>query len=127
MHEWSICESLVRAVRDELGQCKQGRPRLVRARVAIGGLHQVVPDNLLAAYEALTRETDLAGSALCITHLPVTAVCDECGWSGEVKPPLFVCGACGRGRLRLTGGKELALDRIEVEVNDEPDRNQGLP
>lgn len=118
MHEFSICEGLVRAVRQEMK--KHGAPAgsLRRARVVVGALHQIVPENLEFAYEVLVRDTEAAGSRIELRVVPITAKCGACGWTGTVTPPVFLCGACNSGDLELTTGKELYLDNLEIEQDD---------
>jgi len=113
VHEFSIAQTIVKAV---LAELKKVRPaRLVRARVVAGGLHQLVPANLTFAYEVLTKDTPAAGSVLNIRNVPITAECRQCHWRGEIRGALFVCGRCKAGDIEITGGRELYLDSIEVE------------
>ena len=113
VHEFSIAQTIVRAV---LAELKKVRPsRLVRARIVAGSLHQLVPDNLTFAYEVLTKDTPAAGSVLNIRNVPITAECRLCHWRGEIQGALFVCGRCQAGDIEITGGRELYLDSIEVE------------
>lgn len=117
MHELSICETLVKAAQAELKKLPPGA-RLKTVRVAAGKLHQIVPENMTFAYEALTQGTPLAGSVLTITPLPISARCRACGWSGAIQDLVFTCGACGAGDLEITGGRELYLENLEVEEDD---------
>jgi hydrogenase nickel incorporation protein HypA/HybF len=84
----------------------------------VGALHQIVPENLKFAYEVLTRETPAAGSELMMVSVPITAQCRACGWKGEIRSPLFLCGACNSGEIELIGGKELYLDNLEIDQDD---------
>lgn len=115
MHEFSICESIVRAVLEELQ--RHGGPdrvRLVSARIVVGRLRQIVPETLRFAYEVFTRETAAAGSALEIRTVPATAECRACGWKGEISGAAFVCESCGGVDLDARGGTELHLESLEV-------------
>ena len=117
VHEFSIAQTIVQAV---LAELKKVQPaRLVRARIVAGGLHQLVPDNLTLAYEVLTKDTPAAGSALNIRHVPIMIECRQCHWRGEIRGALFVCGRCKVGDIEITGGRELYLDSIEVEQDDQ--------
>lgn len=118
MHEFAIGENIVRAAVEGFERASP-RPRALRAaRVVVGGLHQVVPDNLHMAYEVLSRGTPIEGSRLELRHVPVTARCRRCGWSGEITVPLFACGACASGEIDVLTGKELYLENLEVESDD---------
>jgi len=114
MHEFGIGEELVAAVVTELTRFSP-LPRLQKVRVVVGGLRQVIPDNLLFAYEVLSRDTPAAGSALEIEILPLRGECTDCGWQGEITLPVFQCGSCGAYAMRTLGGMELYLDSLEIE------------
>jgi len=114
MHEFGIGQELVAAVVSELERFSLS-PRLHKVRVVVGGLRQIIPDNLLFAYEVLSRDTPAAGSALEIETLPPRGECAECGWQGEIALPVFQCGACGAFAVRTLGGMELYLESLEIE------------
>jgi len=117
MHEFGIGEELVAAVVSELARFSPP-PHLLKVRVVVGGLRQVIPDNLAFAYEVLTRDTPAAGSALEIQILPLQGECSGCGWQGEIVLPVFQCGACGAFAVRTLGGMELYLDSLEIEGDE---------
>ncbi|NOY80651.1 MAG: hydrogenase maturation nickel metallochaperone HypA [Kiritimatiellaeota bacterium] len=126
MHEFSICEQLVRVIGEELARVNSERPvHLLRARVAVGRLRQIVPENLRFAFEVLTRDTPAEGASLELREIPVTATCGGCGWHGEVEPNRFVCPECGGTNLEAHTGRELFLESLEIE-DDEPDNHQSL-
>lgn len=114
MHEFGIGQELVAAVTAELARFSPS-PRLNRVRVVVGGLRQVVPDNLCFAYEVLSRDTPAAGSVLEIETLPLRGECADCGWQGEIALPVFQCASCGAFAVRTLGGMELYLESLEIE------------
>lgn len=118
MHEFSICEGIVRAALDEMSRHGVAAGSLRTTRIVVGALHQVVPANLDFAYEVLTRDTAAAGSKLEIRAVPVTARCRGCGWTGDIQSPLFLCGACNSGDIELITGKELYVENLEIEKDD---------
>jgi len=115
MHELSICRGLVRAALEEFEKLEPRPKRLTRVRVVAGELHRLVPDCLATAYEVLTRDTPAEGSALELETVPVTGRCLRCGWQGEIRPPVFQCPRCEAFDIELEKGRELYLDRLEVE------------
>jgi hydrogenase nickel incorporation protein HypA/HybF len=118
MHEFSICEGIVRAAVDEMSRHGARSGSLRKTRIVVGALHQVVPANLEFAYEVLTRDTPASGSSLEIRPVPVTAKCPACGWTGSIQSPLFVCGACNSGEIELITGRELYVENLEIEEDD---------
>jgi hydrogenase nickel incorporation protein HypA/HybF len=117
MHEFSICQGIVDAVVEEMGKLDPA-PRLVKTRVVVGALRQVVPDYLTFAYETLTKGTPAEGSALEIVPSPAGVKCRKCTWSGEMQRVGFQCGACGSLDVEVTGGADLYLDSLEVETDE---------
>lgn len=118
MHELTICQRLVDAVQMEVARLPAPPPRLVSVRVRVGCLRLIVPETLRCAYEILARDTVAAGSSLEIVATPATGCCRACGWEGDVTPDALRCRSCGAGALTLTGGKELRLEALEVEADD---------
>jgi hydrogenase nickel incorporation protein HypA/HybF len=118
MHEFSICEGLVDAALREMDKLDPPPSRLLRVRVVMGRLHQIVPDYLEQAFEVLTRGTPAQGAKMEMETRPVVGRCNACGWEGDVEPPFFRCGACETFDLEVVKGKELYLDHMEVEYDD---------
>ena len=116
MHEFGIGEELVAAVVAELAHYAPAR--LTRVRVVVGGLRQIVPDNLAFAYEVLSRDTPAAGSMLEIVELLLRGQCADCGWEGELHGAVFQCAACEAFNIRTLGGMELYLDALELEEDE---------
>ena len=114
MHELSLCESVLRTVLAELARQAAGA-RLLKVRVAVGGLRQVVPESLTFAYEALSAGTRAEGSTLEIVEVPITARCRKCAWEGRIEARLFYCGACRAADVEVLTGKELYLESLEID------------
>jgi hydrogenase nickel incorporation protein HypA/HybF len=119
MHEFSLCEGIVSGVRQELEKIEQKPARLLKTRIVVGGLHQIVEDTLVFAYEVLTRDTPMKGSVLEILKKAVTCKCRDCAWSGEIIQPLFRCGVCTSGNVEIISGNELYIESLEVDVNEQ--------
>ena len=126
MHEFAIGEQLVAAVRSELAALHPPPRRLLRVRVVAGRFRQIAPESLCLAYDLLTRDTPLAGSALELTQPPVHLTCRACGQEAEADSPVPLCPACGSAEVDVRGGLELYLDSLEVEP-DERDHDPSLP
>lgn len=119
MHEFSICRSLVEAVLEEYEALDPSAKGLKTVRVVVGGMHQIVPEYLVTAYELLTQDTVAAGSVLDLQIQPVIGYCRECGWQGKIVPPFFQCAVCEALAIDVVKGQELFLDRLGVEFDEE--------
>lgn len=119
MHEYSICTRIVDAVLEEMSRLHPPPRRLHKIRIVVGRLHQIVPDYLATAYEMLTRDTPAEGSEMELDVRPVTARCRACTWEGPIEPPFFRCGGCEAFEVDVTGGKELYLEHLQVEQDED--------
>ena len=77
MHEFSICQSIVDTVVEEMEKLDPPPRRLVKTRVVVGELRQIVSECLQFAYESLTKGTPAEGSALDIVPATLTAKCGD--------------------------------------------------
>ncbi len=114
MHEMSIVEALIEAVR----RAAEGHPeaRVTAVRVRIGALRLVVPDTLQFCYRAATRGTALADAPLEIEWVPARAHCDGCGTEFDLDEDWFECPCCHSPGARLLRGRE--LDLVEIELDE---------
>jgi hydrogenase nickel incorporation protein HypA/HybF len=112
MHEYSIASSLLRMAEEHAR--KHAASRVVALQLRVGELAGVEVDLLQTAW-SLVRERSLCEDAP-IEISPVAA-CWTCTGCDTLLPRggLLVCQSCG-GRVRLSAGDELVLDRIEMEV-----------
>ena len=116
MHEFSICQTLVDAVIDKIKKIEPRPVRLIKTRVVVGKLRQVVPEYMEQAYEIITKETIAEGSELEIQFAPITGKCKDCGWGGEMPKGEFCCQSCGSVKAEIIGGREFYLKDLEVET-----------
>lgn len=118
MHEFSICQGLVEVILDELDSMSGGYVKLLSARVEIGGLRQVFPDQLRTAYLILTEGTAAEGSSLDIRRIDAVGRCRSCGCESELEENFFCCPRCGSTDIELIRGRELCLTGLEIEEDE---------
>ncbi len=119
MHEFNICQTIVDSALAHIKGTDSSKVRLVKITVVMGRLRQIVPDYLHSAYELLTKGTIAEGSSLEIKLTPIVFTCDSCGQNTESDKARFRCGSCGSQRGQVSGGRELYLESLEVEEDDE--------
>ncbi len=85
MHEFAICENLVKCVVSEMAEREVASGQLRTARVVAGGLRQIVPAYMAQAYEVLTKDTPAEGSVLELKAVPVTGSCRDCSLALEYR------------------------------------------
>jgi hydrogenase nickel incorporation protein HypA/HybF len=115
MHELSIAESILEAVRKELTSRPGARPTRVGLR--IGELAAVDVDSLSFCFEAVLKGTEWESLQLDARVCPQRRLCKECGNEFAVVEYNANCPACASSNTRLTSGDELDFDYLEVETD----------
>jgi len=113
MHELSIANSILEAVRKE----REGLngARVTKVGVRIGELAGVDPEALSFGFEVLVKDTDLEPLALEIESTLRRHECLKCKQVFTVVDYKLDCPACGATETRCVGGDELELAYLEVE------------
>jgi hydrogenase nickel incorporation protein HypA/HybF len=118
MHELSIAESILTAVRKELVNHPGARPTRVGLR--IGELAAVDVDSLTFCFEAVLAGTEWEGLKLEARVCPQCRLCKECGNEFAVVEYNSRCPACASSNTRPISGDELDFDYLEVETDGTP-------
>jgi Zn finger protein HypA/HybF involved in hydrogenase expression len=94
--------------------------RLDRVCLAVGELAAVEPELIAFAWEAVTSGTRDADSRLEIRWCPARQACAACGGIDERVEAgwLRLCPHCS-APLRVEGGDELDIERIEFTTDDD--------
>jgi hydrogenase nickel incorporation protein HypA/HybF len=140
MHELSIAESILAAVRAEAE--KRPGAHIAKVAVRVGVLSGVEPDALSFGFDCLVQGTELEPLALVIESVPRRQRCPTCDLTFDVPNDtievsedgamrsaldsglripdpgrLLACPRCGRADTTLAGGEELQMSYLEI---DEP-------
>jgi hydrogenase nickel incorporation protein HypA/HybF len=113
MHELSIANAIVDAVRNE--RERLNCTRVTKVGVRIGELAGVDPEALSFGFEVLVKDTDLEPLALEIEFISRRHECSHCKRAFTVVDYQLDCPACGSKETRCVGGDELQLAYLEVE------------
>lgn len=117
MHEYGIAQSIMEIVLDE---AKKARARSVKMiSLKVGELAGVLPDSLSFCFEFLARSTIAEHATLTIEKVPARGRCVQCNQVFLIDQNRYQCELCGNSRIELVSGKELQIDRLEIE--DETD------
>ena len=118
MHELSIVASVVDTVTESLAAYPGARVLEVRLRVGV--LASVVVDSLEFCWGIATDGTQLAGSKLVVTMVPILAHCAECAADVELEGvQSFRCPRCGQPSSDLRQGRELDIESYEIDEVEE--------
>jgi len=113
MHELGIANSVLEAVRAEVGRHPGALP--VKVAMRVGELAGVDPDALAFSFQALTSQTEWERLALEVETCPRRHRCPACETTFRVVDYDFRCPACRSPATECVGGDELELAYLELE------------
>jgi len=113
MHEMGIANSVLEAVRTEMGLHPGTYPRKVGVR--IGEMAAIDQDALRFCFEAIVRGTDRESLELEIEVCPRRHRCRVCGHEFIVRDYDSRCPQCASPQTTCISGDELELAYLEVE------------
>jgi hydrogenase nickel incorporation protein HypA/HybF len=113
MHDMGIANSVLEAVRTEMGLHPGTYPCKVGVR--IGEMAAIDQDALRFCFEAIVLETDLESLELAIEVCPRRHRCQLCGREFVVRNYDSRCPQCASLATTCISGDELELAYLEVE------------
>ncbi len=117
MHEYSIVQEIMQIVLAEAEKAKARK--VLKVYLKIGDLAGVLPDSLHFCFELLSKATIAENAVLSIEKVPIRAHCDQCEKDFAIGDNQYCCPECGNSKIELVSGRELQIDRLEIE--DETD------
>jgi|CXWL01.1.fsa_nt_gi hydrogenase nickel incorporation protein HypA/HybF len=114
MHELGIACALVEAAEAEAR--KQNACRVLGVSCRIGAIRLVCPEALREGFALAAIGTLAAGAALHLTAVGMMLECADCACKEELPDWAFECPCCHSVHVRLSGGNDLELTSIELEV-----------
>lgn len=132
MHELSVMSQVVESITREL----EGKPvtGVQTVRLEVGELTMLGKEQMMFAWDVLTKKNVLKGARLVIVKKPAVVECKGCGFRGRTKrsggrsdhlgAPNISCPRCG-GDVRIVGGRECVIRSLKANV--EVDEGAGPP
>lgn len=114
VHEFSIATRLVQLVEEQARRANAKKVTLVK--VVAGKLTGVVPELLREAFAFCSEGTVAEGAKLVVEEAPLRCRCRACGAEYEPESLSLRCPKCGSAEFEIVSGRELLLERVEVEV-----------
>jgi hydrogenase nickel incorporation protein HypA/HybF len=122
MHEMGIAMEILKIVQSSIPAEMTGA-RVRRVNLKIGRMSTIVPESLRFCFGVVAENTPVANAELAITEIAVQAQCTDCNHQWQIESPIFVCPACSSGKVEMLTGRELDIDSIELEEQDNTDAN----
>jgi hydrogenase nickel incorporation protein HypA/HybF len=114
VHELSLVASVFEVLEDKARE--HGAARVTRVVLKIGRMSGVVPDLIESAFEVYKKGSLADGASLEIVEVPVKVRCPDCGGEAVREEADFSCAGCGSRRIEIVEGRELVVERIELET-----------
>jgi hydrogenase nickel incorporation protein HypA/HybF len=100
-----------------LDQAQQaGASKVNSINLCIGSMTGVVGDSVRFYMEIISKGTIAEGAELKINDILARARCRQCLKEFEAGEDHWTCPHCGSINIEITGGRELLVDSIEVEL-----------
>ena len=113
MHEMSLCQSVLRILKEQAGL--QNFTRVRKVTLEIGRMSCAVPESMELCFEAVTRGTFAEGAQLAFVRTPGEAWCERCAKLVPVTDRYDPCPECGAFGLDLKAGDGLRIKEVEVD------------
>ena len=119
MHETDMTKALIVTL-DKWWQEQPEKPKISAVHLIVGQFTCVEPVSLQFAFEVQTRNTFLDSAKLQIQETPLIAFCHPC--QQEYRPDIgirYACPHCQAPMEDIRSGRELKIDRIEYETDEQ--------
>ena len=114
MHEFAICQGLIRQVETI---ARQHNAQLVTSiSLRIGPLAGIDTTLLQHAFAAASITSISKGAELQIAHSPILIYCQTCGKQSTASSNNLACAHCGDWHTELLQGNELLLLNVALEM-----------
>lgn len=116
MHELSLIAALFETIEEKARE--HGAVRIAMVRLRVGRLSGAVPDLLESAFDIYKKGTIAEGARLEIEEVAVRLRCRDCGEDKLDEDGTFACLSCCGRNVEILEGRELVVERIELETED---------
>jgi hydrogenase nickel incorporation protein HypA/HybF len=110
VHELSLVASVFDILEEKARE--HGASRVTAVVLRVGRMSGVVPELLESAFDTYKKGTLAEGGRLEIVIVPVKLRCPDCGGAS-------VRDACGSRRVEIVEGREIVVEKIELETGRE--------
>lgn len=113
MHEQSIVQSILALALKNANEA--GARRIAGIHLVVGDYTGVEEESVNFYFGFLTRNTIAAGARIYYTHVPAQLRCRDCDILFPLGKGDYRCPKCGNGRIEIVGGRELYIEKLDVE------------
>ena len=110
MHEMSIAIPLVRQL--ELLAVEHEVERVESLTVAAGEMRMIVPEMLIAAFEAAAEGSCAEGAELIVDLIPIKTRCRACENEFAADIDCYACPKCNQADVDVIEGNDIVLSSV---------------
>jgi hydrogenase nickel incorporation protein HypA/HybF len=114
VHELSLVASIFDVLEEKARE--HGAARVTKVVLEVGRMSGAVPELLESAFDTYKKGTLAEGARLEIVLVPVKLRCPDCGGEAVREDTDFSCAACGSRRVEIVAGRELVVEKLELET-----------
>ncbi len=119
MHELSLVADLFTIIEEQASRA--GAKRVTKVVVSVGELSGVVPELFRSAFQSYKRGTIADNARLQLKMVKIKFKCRSCGHELTARNIMdesfsYVCPACGSKDMELIAGRDLYLEKLEIET-----------
>jgi hydrogenase nickel incorporation protein HypA/HybF len=113
MHEQSIVESILTLALKNAQ--KSDARKIISIHLVVGNYTGVQEDAVSFYFSFLSKDTIAAGAQISYTHVPGQLRCRDCDLLFPLQKRDYHCPKCEGKRVEVVGGRELYIEKMEVE------------
>ena len=118
MHELSIAEAIVDAVKEQM--IENAGSTLKMLNICVGELAGVEVESLRFLMGIVLESEGFEDAEFTIRVEPAVLICSNCGEKLPASRIGETCPKCSEWNLRLTGERAVMLESMEIEDEDQP-------
>jgi hydrogenase nickel incorporation protein HypA/HybF len=123
MHELAVTESILNISLEHAKKVQASR--VTDINLTIGRLSSIVDDSVQFYWDLISEKTICEGAKLHFTRLAARLSCQDCGKEYTLESELTPCPQCGSNRIKVLSGDEFWVDSIQVEKEQELQKEQS--
>ena len=128
MHEFSTAVGIVETITEVA--LKNNAKRIQKVKIVVGEFTMLNAEQLVFAFEIASEGTVAEGAEVIITAQKGQIECKDCGYKGDVQSSkevdhlvvdfrnIFECPKCKSNNTDISGGRDIYVDKIEVELQE---------
>jgi len=117
MHELSITQNILDIALEEAG--KVNAARINKIFLVIGQASGIVPESVQFCFDELKKGSIAREASLNFTMVPTQLKCRKCNHISTPEDIIWACSQCGSSEVDIIAGRELYLNSIDAEKEDD--------